>query len=82
MRGGDRAWPVAHPRAGPTLVHVDVHDAGPGSRPSRPPLPGVGPGRRPAPGPGESQEVAWFTWEAGRCDMADDALAGALRVGP
>ena len=32
----------------------------------------------PAPPPGESQEVAWFTWEeADR--LADGALSGALR---
>jgi 8-oxo-dGTP pyrophosphatase MutT (NUDIX family) len=69
-----------HPGGGPVLVHVDVHGAAddhvhldiryllvidPDDDEPRPP-------------PGESQDVAWFTWEeAGR--VADDALAGALR---
>lgn len=69
--------PVTHPASGPILAHVDVHAA------ARhhvhldlrylmwaPDLP-------PAPGPGESQEVAWFTWEAA-LELADDALTGGL----
>jgi len=68
---------VTHPPSGPILAHLDVHTA------SRhhvhldlryllwaPDLP-------PAPGPGESQEVAWFTWEAA-LEIADDALTGGL----
>ena len=35
----------------------------------------------PAPGPGESQDVAWFTWDEAMA-MADEALVGALQVGP
>jgi len=69
--------PVTHPPSGPLLAHVDVHTA------ARhhvhldlryllwaPDLP-------PAPGPGESQEVAWFTWEAA-LEIADPALTGGL----
>ena len=70
--------PLATPSGGPVLIHVDVHPAaddhvhldvryllfGPDSDPSRP--------------PGESQEVAWFTWDEADA-LADEALAGALR---
>jgi len=69
--------PVAHPASGPILAHLDVHA---GARHHvhldlrylmwAPDLP-------PAPGPGESQEVAWFTWEAA-LEIADDALTGGL----
>jgi hypothetical protein len=36
------------------------------------------PDEQPVPGPGESQDVAWFTWEDATA-IADDALVGALR---
>jgi 8-oxo-dGTP pyrophosphatase MutT (NUDIX family) len=75
--GEETGLPAVHPVSGPVLAHVDVHAA------ARhhihldlryllwaPDLP-------PAPGPGESQEVAWFTWEAA-LDIADDALTGGL----
>jgi 8-oxo-dGTP pyrophosphatase MutT (NUDIX family) len=69
--------PVAHPPGGPTLAHVDVHTAARGHTHldlryllRAPDLP-------PAPGPEESQEVAWFSWEAALA-IADDALAGGL----
>jgi 8-oxo-dGTP pyrophosphatase MutT (NUDIX family) len=53
---------VAHPSGGPELVHVDVH---PGPRGHmhldlRYLLDGDG---EPKPLPGESQEVAWFSWD-------------------
>jgi hypothetical protein len=35
------------------------------------------PDRDPSPAPGESQDVAWFSWDAA-AEIADDALAGAL----
>ena len=47
--------------------------------PPRHPLPAGRSGCRPAPPPGESQEVAWFSWEDAAA-LADDALAGALRT--
>jgi 8-oxo-dGTP pyrophosphatase MutT (NUDIX family) len=68
---------VAHPAGGPVLVHVDVHPAARDHvhldvrfllRASD---------EEPAPAPGESQEVAWFSWEDA-AGMADAALAGAL----
>jgi 8-oxo-dGTP pyrophosphatase MutT (NUDIX family) len=70
--------PVTHTHGGPTLAHLDVHTA---ARDHvhldlrylmwAPDLP-------PAPAPGESQEVAWFSWEAALA-IADDALAGGLQ---
>ena len=71
--------PVAHPRSGPDLIHVDVHRA---------PRDHVhldlrylveSPDLDPAPGPGESPDVAWFTWDEAMA-VADDALVGALRT--
>jgi 8-oxo-dGTP pyrophosphatase MutT (NUDIX family) len=70
--------PVSHPSDGPILAHLDVHTAARGHVHLdlryllwAPDLP-------PAPGPEESQEVAWFSWEAALA-IADDALAGGLR---
>jgi 8-oxo-dGTP pyrophosphatase MutT (NUDIX family) len=69
--------PVSHPTDGPVLAHLDVHTAARGHVHLdlryllwAPDLP-------PAPGPEESQEVAWFSWEAALA-IADDALAGGL----
>lgn len=69
--------PGSHPVGGPTLIHLDVHDAARGHLHLdlryllwAPDLP-------PAPGPTESQEVDWFSWEAA-LDVADEALAGGL----
>ena len=68
---------VRHPAGGPLLVHVDVHPAGGHVHLDLRYLV-LGPDADPAPPPGESQEVAWFTWEeADR--LADGALSGALR---
>jgi 8-oxo-dGTP pyrophosphatase MutT (NUDIX family) len=69
---------VAHPREGPALVHVDVHRAARGHVHLDLRYLLWAPADDPAPGPGESQDVAWFTWEEG-AHLADDALAGALR---
>ena len=69
---------VRHPGAGPLLVHVDVHDAADGHVHLDLRYLLLGPDRDPAPPPGESQEVAWFSWEEAEA-LADDALAGALR---
>ncbi len=69
--------PVVHGTRGPVLVHLDVHSA---ARDHvhldlrylmwAPDLP-------PAPAAGESQEVAWFSWESALA-IADDSLAGGL----
>ncbi len=70
---------VRHPAAGPVLVHVDVHDAADGHVHLDLRYLVFGPDADPAPPPGESQEVAWFTWEAAAA-LADETLVGALRT--
>jgi len=69
---------VSHPEGGPSLIHVDVHPAARGHVHLDLRYLMNAPGDDPSPGAGESQEVAWFSWEAAT-DMADEALAGALR---
>jgi 8-oxo-dGTP pyrophosphatase MutT (NUDIX family) len=68
---------VAHPADGPALVHVDVHPAARGHVHLDLRFLLTAPDDDPCPGPGESQEVAWFTWDEASA-MADDALGGAL----
>ena len=68
---------VAHPPEGPSLVHVDVHPAANGHTHLDLRYVLSAPDADPSPGPGESQEVAWFTWEDAGV-IADEALAGAL----
>jgi 8-oxo-dGTP pyrophosphatase MutT (NUDIX family) len=68
---------VIHPPTGPHLTHVDVHAAAQGHVHLDLRYLLWAPDRDPAPGPGESQEVAWFTWEIA-AELADDALAGGL----
>jgi 8-oxo-dGTP pyrophosphatase MutT (NUDIX family) len=70
---------VAHPPAGPAMIHVDVHRAAKDHVHLDVRYLVWSPDRDPTPGPGESQEVAWFTWDEGQ-GLADDALAGALRA--
>ena len=69
---------VRHPRGGPALVHVDVHGAADDHVHLDLRYLVLGPDADPRPPPGESQEVAWFSWDAAE-GLADDALAGALR---
>ncbi len=69
--------PVAHPAGGPVLVHVDVHPAARGHVHLDLRFLLTAPDVDPSPGPGESQEVAWFTWDEASA-VADDALEGAL----
>ncbi len=69
--------PVIHPPTGPHLIHVDVHAAAEGHVHLDLRYLLWAPDRDPCPGPDESQEVAWFTWEAA-AEIADDALAGGL----
>jgi 8-oxo-dGTP pyrophosphatase MutT (NUDIX family) len=68
---------VTHPPGGPLLVHLDVHEASGHVHLDLRYLV-VGPDADPAPPPGESQEVAWFSWEEA-ARLADEALTGALR---
>ena len=69
--------PVSHPTDGPTLAHLDVHTAARGHVHLDLRYLLFAPDLPPAPGPDESQEVAWFSWEAALA-IADDALAGGL----
>jgi len=69
--------PVTHPVSGPLLAHVDVHTAGRDHVHLDLRYLMWSPDLPPAPGPGESQEVAWFTWQAA-FELADDALTGGL----
>lgn len=69
---------VAHSAEGPTMVHVDVHQAARGHVHLDLRYLVWAPDEDPAPAPGESQDVAWFSWEDA-ADIADEALVGALR---
>jgi 8-oxo-dGTP pyrophosphatase MutT (NUDIX family) len=69
---------VAHPAGGPVLVHVDVHPAADGHVHLDLRYLVWAPDEDPAPAPGESQDVAWFTWDDA-VDLSDEALEGALR---
>jgi len=69
---------LEHPPAGPLLLHVDVHPASLGHTHLDLRYLVLGPDDDPAPAPGESQDVAWFEWDAAEA-LADDALLGALR---
>ncbi|HWH33656.1 MAG TPA: NUDIX domain-containing protein [Egibacteraceae bacterium] len=67
---------VAHPAAGPRLVHVDVHPGPKGHThlDVRYLLEADG---DPAPGEGESRDVRWFAWDDALA-VADPGLSGAL----
>ncbi len=69
---------AAHPATGPTFVHVDVHEAARGHVHLDMRYLLTAPDDDPSPGPDESQDVAWFSWDAAG-DVADESLAGALR---
>jgi 8-oxo-dGTP pyrophosphatase MutT (NUDIX family) len=69
---------VTHPHGGPAMIHLDVHRAARGHVHLDLRYLLSSPDDDPTPAPGESQEVAWFTWEEG-AELADDALTGALR---
>jgi hypothetical protein len=60
-------------------VHVDVHQAALGHVHLDLRYLVVAADEDPAPPPEESQEVAWFTWEAAE-EIADEGLQGALRT--
>jgi 8-oxo-dGTP pyrophosphatase MutT (NUDIX family) len=69
---------MRHPSGGPVLMHVDVHGAADDHVHLDVRYLVLGPDAEPRPPPGESQEVAWFTWDQAE-GLADAALAGALR---
>ena len=66
-----------HPDGGPRLVPVDVHEAAEGPVQLDARYLVLAPDEDPSPGPGESQVVAWFSWEEA-AELADASLAGAL----
>jgi 8-oxo-dGTP pyrophosphatase MutT (NUDIX family) len=68
---------VTHPADGPLLIHVDVHTAAQDHVHLDIRYLVLAPDQDPAPPPEESQEVAWFSWEAA-AELADEALSGAL----
>ncbi len=80
LREGEEETGLAltHPRGGPVLVHVDVHEASEGHVHLDIQYLLCGPDADPAPPPDESQDVAWFGW-AEAASVADAGLAGALR---
>ena len=68
---------VEHPAGGAVRIHVDVHQAADQHVHLDLRYLVSAPDADPAPAPGESQDVAWFTWEDA-ADLADEALVGAL----
>ena len=68
---------VGHPPSGPTLVHVDAHDGGRGHRHLDLRYLVHAAPDDPDPPPEESQEVAWFGWDAA-IDRADMGLRASL----
>ncbi len=69
---------VSYPGGGTTLVHVDVHRAARGHVHLDMRYLLEATDGEPSPDPDESQDVAWFSWEAAAA-IADESLAGALR---
>ena len=70
---------VAHPRGGPRLIHVDVHEAALGHTHLDLRYLLFAAADDPHPPPGESPEARWFGWEEAEA-IADDALAPALTI--
>ncbi len=70
---------VSHPRRGPLLVHLDVHEAALGHTHLDLRYLLLGSDADPAPPPGESQQARWCTWEEAET-LADDALVPALSI--
>ena len=54
---------VAHPASGPAMVHVDVHRSAQDHVHLDLRYLLWAPDHDPAPAPGESQDVAWFSWD-------------------
>jgi 8-oxo-dGTP pyrophosphatase MutT (NUDIX family) len=70
---------LSHPKGGPRLLHVDVHDAARGHTHLDLRYLLVGPDREPSPPAGESPHARWFSWSKA-LELSDEALAGALRA--
>lgn len=75
--GEETGLGAAHPGGGPLLLGLDVHAAAEGHTHLDLRYLLLGPDADPQPPPGESQEVAWFDWDAAAA-LADEALGGAL----
>ena len=71
--------PVAHPKDGPTLIHLDVHEAAKGHTHLDVRYLIEAPDEDPDPPEGESQEIRWFSWDEASA-TADESLRGALRL--
>ncbi len=70
---------VAHPRSGPRLIHLDVHEAALGHTHLDLRYLLFGADYDPHPPPGESPEARWYDWDEAAA-TADEALAPALVV--
>jgi 8-oxo-dGTP pyrophosphatase MutT (NUDIX family) len=70
---------VAHPRGGPLLIHLDVHEAALGHTHLDLRYLLFGADDDPHPPPGESPEARWYDW-AEADSIADEALEPALVV--
>jgi len=70
---------VAHPREGPTLLHLDVHPAGDHVHLDVRYLLLTADRRDPSPAPGESPHARWFSWQEAEA-VADGPLVVALRA--
>lgn len=70
---------ASHPRSGPHLIHVDVHEGGRGHTHLDLRYLLAAGDADPSPPAGESPAVAWFAWEDALA-VADPGLAGALRA--
>jgi 8-oxo-dGTP pyrophosphatase MutT (NUDIX family) len=68
--------PVRHPAAGPLLIHLDAHPAGPHFHLDLRYLL-LSDDVEPSPPPGESQQVSWFALDEA-IDLADAALVDGL----
>jgi 8-oxo-dGTP pyrophosphatase MutT (NUDIX family) len=68
---------VAHPGAGPRLIHLDVHEAAFGHTHLDLRYLLLGPDVDPRPPAGESPDARWYAWDEAMV-VADAALVGAL----
>ena len=70
---------MAHPAAGPLLIHLDVHEAAYGHVHLDLRYLLLGADDDPHPPPGESPEARWYSWDEALA-VADVALVDALPV--
>jgi 8-oxo-dGTP pyrophosphatase MutT (NUDIX family) len=70
---------VEHPKGGPRLIHLDVHEAALGHTHLDLRYLLLGSADNPHPPPGESPEARWYDWDDAAA-IADEALGPALVV--